>query len=88
MFASVPLVLTFVNELAPMKYECQNRDTRKHRPVGGGREVALNIGRIGVRQIAERCVFAALDGKSCRQAEEKAGRGPRPAPDQRSNYLK
>ncbi len=28
MFASVPLVLTFVNEPAAMGYECQNRDTR------------------------------------------------------------
>ena len=27
MFASVPLVLTFVNEPAATRYECQNRDT-------------------------------------------------------------
>src|SRR5579863_2967708 len=27
MFAGVPLVLTFVNELPAMTYECQNRDT-------------------------------------------------------------
>jgi len=27
MFGSVPLVLTFVNEPAAIRYECQNRDT-------------------------------------------------------------
>src|SRR5262249_10321724 len=35
-FAGVPLVLTFVNELAAIGYECQNRDTSGAEGTGQG----------------------------------------------------
>jgi hypothetical protein len=34
-FASVPLFLTFVNELAAKEYECQKRDTKEPDSLAG-----------------------------------------------------